>query len=233
MTTASTVICVLGMHRSGTSCLTGLLEDAGVYLGNVSKKNPYNLKGNQENLAIMRLHDEVLASNGGSWDRPPEDKVNWSSQQKARLQAIVDEYRDQPLWAFKDPRSLFTLDAWRETLPGMKFIGTFRHPSVVAQSLHRRGKISPEEGFQLWFKYNHRLLDYQRTIGFNVLCFDMSPMEYLAAAVRAFQQLGLHADQASLHFYDEGLRSNAIDPMFATVPPAVLAVYEQLRAIST
>ncbi len=31
----SDAIAVLGMHRSGTSCLTGLLEQAGVFLGPV------------------------------------------------------------------------------------------------------------------------------------------------------------------------------------------------------
>jgi len=67
------VIAVLGMHRSGTSCLTGLLEDAGVPLGDVQKENPHNPLGNQENLRIMHLHDAVLAANGGSWDAPPAE----------------------------------------------------------------------------------------------------------------------------------------------------------------
>src|SRR5579863_9360624 len=103
-TSLTSAICVLGMHRSGTSCLTGLLEDAGVYLGGVSKKNPYNLKGNQENLQIMKLHDEVLSENGGRWDNPPRAEARWSETHKAELRLLVDDYVSHPLWAFKDPR---------------------------------------------------------------------------------------------------------------------------------
>ena len=58
------------MHRSGTSCLTGSLEAAGLYLGNIQTWNPFNLKGNRENQEIVDLHDLILADNGGSWDSP-------------------------------------------------------------------------------------------------------------------------------------------------------------------
>ena len=39
---------ILGMHRSGTSCLAGMLRDAGVFMGEVSEANAYNRKGNLE-----------------------------------------------------------------------------------------------------------------------------------------------------------------------------------------
>jgi hypothetical protein len=60
------IISVLGMHRSGTSSLVGSLEEAGVFLGNVQRVNPNNPKGNLEHLKIMKLHDDLLAENGGS-----------------------------------------------------------------------------------------------------------------------------------------------------------------------
>ncbi len=220
------------MHRSGTSCLTGLLEDAGVYLGNVSKKNPYNLKGNHENLRIMQLHDAVLASNDGSWDNPPSKPVIWNEAQKAALTAIVDEYHDHACWAFKDPRALLTLDGWREKLPRLRFLGTFRDPGAVAQSLYRRGRLAPEQGFDLWLRYNHQLLDYHGEIGFDVLCFDLTPSDYLAAAARAFQRLGLGISSAEFKFYDADLRSNEVDPMFSNPPHEVTATYERLKEIS-
>jgi hypothetical protein len=220
------------MHRSGTSCLTGLLEDAGVYLGNVSKQNPYNKKGNQENPAIMRLHDEVLASNGGSWDHPPAKPVIWNEVQQAALTAILDEYKGHACWAFKDPRTMLTLPGWLQQLPSLRFVGTFRHPAAVAQSLHRRGQMPPEEGFGLWLHYNRLLLDYQREFGFEVLCFDLNPNDYLAAAVRAFDRLGLDTASAPLGFYDEELRSGSADPQFRNPPPEVTAVYARLRELA-
>ncbi len=225
-------ICVLGMHRSGTSCLTGLLEDAGVYLGEVSKKNPHNLKGNQENLRIMHLHNEVLASNGGSWDSPPAGAVRWTDDQKATLGEILKSYDGHPRWAFKDPRSLFALSAWQDAVSGLQYIGTFRHPGAVAQSLHRRGKLPAEQGFALWLRYNERLLELQAQHGFDLLCFDLEPTPYMSAVKEAFTHLGLDSSNTALAFFEESLRNSAIEAQFASPPPAVMAAYETLRRMA-
>mgnify|MGYP004104874427 FL=1 len=58
------------MHRSGTSCLTGTIEQCGVALGEVFTENPYNKKGNRESAQIQALNNDVLETNGGAWDRP-------------------------------------------------------------------------------------------------------------------------------------------------------------------
>src|SRR6266446_4453200 len=147
------IIAVLGMHRSGTSCLVGLLEQAGVFLGEVSRKNPSNLKGNGENPRIMALHEELLRINGGSWDAPPETVV-WPRELKTRRDGIIGDYRGAPLWGFKDPRTLLALDGWLEALPGLQFVGIFRHPLSVAESLERRNGFSLEKGLRLWSAYN-------------------------------------------------------------------------------
>lgn len=231
-TSLTSAICVLGMHRSGTSCLTGLLEDAGVYLGGVSKKNPHNLKGNQENLQVMHLHNEVLEANGSGWDNPPAGSVHWSDAQRARLREIVKEYEGHTRWAFKDPRTLFTLPAWQELLPDLVYIGTFRHPGAVAQSLHRRGKMPPEQGFELWRRYNARLLEEQTRHRFDILCFDLTPPAYIAAVHKAFGRLGLDSSHTSLAFFEESLRNTAIDPMFESPPTEVMRMYETMREMA-
>lgn len=225
-------ICVLGMHRSGTSCLTGLLEDAGVYLGEVSKKNPHNLKGNQENLRIMHLHNEVLEGNGYSWDKPPADPVHWTDAQKATLSEILKSYDGHPRWAFKDPRSLFALSAWQETIPGLQYIGTFRHPGAVAQSLHRRGKMPPEQGFDLWLRYNERLLELRAQHSFDMLCFDLEPAAYMHAVQGAFDRLRLDASHTNMAFFEENLRNSVIDPVFASPPPAAMRMYDEMRSLA-
>ena len=45
---------VLGMHRSGTSCLTGLLETSGLWLGEDSHRNAGkgNLEGSLESHSV-------------------------------------------------------------------------------------------------------------------------------------------------------------------------------------
>ena len=221
-------ICVLGMHRSGTSCITGLLEDAGVFLGEVHKQNPYNKKGNQEKQAIMDLHNEVLAANGGSWDKPPTGTVSWNEEQKATLRAILQEYAGHPRWAFKDPRTLFTLSAWQQMLPELAYIGTFRHPGAVAQSLHRRGKMPAQQGFALWQRYNEKLLEYQARYRFDLLCFDLAPADYMRSVTAAFKRLSLDASHTQLAFFEEQLRNTAIEPMFAEPPSEIMTTYELL-----
>ena len=48
------------MHRSGTSCLTGMLESSGVWIGEVARKNRrFNPKGNLENVSARKLNNEI------------------------------------------------------------------------------------------------------------------------------------------------------------------------------
>ena len=82
MAEASTIVCILGMHRSGTSCLAGSLEEAGLYLGDVITNTPHNLKGTRENRRIFTLHDGILGRCGGTWQHPPE-RIDWTDSDRA------------------------------------------------------------------------------------------------------------------------------------------------------
>jgi hypothetical protein len=63
---------VLGMHRSGTSVLISCLGRAGVYLGAVlDQPHPLHGRGVHEPLALVLMHEDWLARNGGSWHTPP------------------------------------------------------------------------------------------------------------------------------------------------------------------
>ena len=88
------VIAILGMHRSGTSCLTGSLQNAGLFLGEHHTWNKHNRRGNRENQNIVDLHDAILEANGGTWDSPPEH-VRWRDEHvaRAREQPAAIEHR--------------------------------------------------------------------------------------------------------------------------------------------
>jgi hypothetical protein len=67
--TVRAVILVLGMHRSGTSALTGTLAKLGASLPkDLMPANESNPRGYWESLGLVKLHDELLASAGSSWD---------------------------------------------------------------------------------------------------------------------------------------------------------------------
>ncbi|MGL4318369.1 MAG: sulfotransferase [Pseudomonas sp.] len=163
---------VVGMHRSGTSFLTGSLQQAGLELGKHSAWNPHNLKGNRENQDIVAFHDEVLAARDAAWDRPPSVPVVWTEVETCRAAELVAEYQGVEHWGFKDPRALLMVDAWRQLLPELRFVGIFRNPVAVARSLAARGTIPQAQAFALWTAYNRNLLALHRRSPFPLLCFD-------------------------------------------------------------
>jgi hypothetical protein len=177
--TNKSIIVVLGMHRSGTSCLTGCLEEAGLYLGDVVTYAPFNKKGNRENKALYLLHEKVLSSHGGSWDNP---KIvnSWLPEHIEELREIVDGYSGLQQWGFKDPRALFTLQGWLDLLPdtNFTFIASLRHPAKVAASLTHRNKFTQNQGFDLWEKYNQQLLSLMDRFPVQLVNFDLEEQAY-------------------------------------------------------
>src|ERR671936_1791837 len=82
------VICVLGMHRSGTSCLAGSLEQQGLFLGEVNTSAPFNRRGNKERFDIMHLQGDILEGSGGSWDQPLA-VVEWKPEHIEKAREIL------------------------------------------------------------------------------------------------------------------------------------------------
>ena len=77
------IICVLGMHRSGTSLLARILNLIGVDLGpdEVLTTEPVadNPKGYWEHHEITAISDAILKRHGGSWDEPPLLPPGWET----------------------------------------------------------------------------------------------------------------------------------------------------------
>ncbi len=201
------VLCVLGMHRSGTSCLTGSLQQAGIVLGDCHTWNPYNRKGNRENQRIVDLNDRVLAENGGAWNRPPA-VVNWSEPTLASARALLADHADTTVFGFKDPRTLLVLDGWKTVCPHMQFVGVFRHPLAVADSLARRDGMSTEQALLLWYEYNRRLYQQWQKGSFPVLCFDESQAEFSTKLADTLREFGMGKPEHCGGFYDPELRSS-------------------------
>ena len=221
------------MHRSGTSCLTGTLESWGVNLGEVFTQNPSNAKGNRENREIMDLHDAVLATNGGSWDRPPQD-VEWKWSHRVALHGIIRGFEDQPCWGFKDPRSLFTLNYWQELVPQMEFVGIFRSPIAVARSLHARDKVrfpSLKEGIELWTAHNRRLLEIHDRKAFPILCFDEPSEQFAAKLETVRQKLGFPEPTMGASFFTDELRHQQGGPE-EELPEEAAKLYARLQSLA-
>lgn len=204
------VIGVLGMHRSGTSFLTGSLQEAGLFLGEHHTWNLHNTRGNRENQGIVDLHDAILADNGGSWDNPPR-RVRWSGEHKDRARALLAAHASEAVFGFKDPRALLVLDGWKQLVPRIEFVGIFRHPNAVAESLGRRDGKSREECLGLWCTYNRILLRESRARGFPLFNFDESEAELHRKIDRVVRELGLNGRSGEERFYSDELRRSSAE----------------------
>ena len=116
-------VVVLGMHRSGTSSLAGMLDG----LGCRGPATPMpgtdaNAAGYYESLPVFRLNDAILTALGSRWDdwRPLRPDLHLSPRlaefhDKAR--AVVEaEYGDGSLIYLKDPRISLLLPFWQGVL---------------------------------------------------------------------------------------------------------------------
>jgi hypothetical protein len=67
-TPARTCVIVLGMHRSGTSVLTGTLGLLGAALPtDLVEAAPSNPKGHFESRSVYNIHERLLAALGTAW----------------------------------------------------------------------------------------------------------------------------------------------------------------------
>src|SRR5262245_7365014 len=159
---STTAICVLGMHRSGTSVVSHMLALLGADLGpehNRMEPAADNPKGFWEHRLLVDLNDEILARFGGSWDNPPQFPEDWWESPdlealRLRAKAIIQEdFGGAKLWSWKDPRTCLTAPFWQQLMPAAKYVVCVRNPADVARSLERRNACPIEKGGALWLAY--------------------------------------------------------------------------------
>lgn len=223
------VICVLGMHRSGTSCLAGSLQQQGLSLGEANTRAPWNLRGNRENLDIMKLQVDILEQSGGSWETPPPT-VEWKPEHFETARAVLAAHAEHPVWGFKDPRTVLTIEGWKQLVPDLQAVGIFRHPLRVAQSLETRNQFPLEKSLTLWMTYNERLLELWRQQSFPIVCFDEEAGVLQEKLVKVGQMVGLDSTPVEDPFFTDELRHAAAEG--DSLPDDVTRLHEELRALA-
>lgn len=183
------VLIVLGMHRSGTSCLAGMLQTAGFEAGITERWNENNRRGNRENLRVVKLNDALLRRNKADWDHPPDQTLFIDDDLRETRGEILSAMTaaGRPCM-FKDPRTLLTLSFWREAIPNPYRLGIFRHPVRVALSLYYQSQKPIREGLLLWLAYNRALQAEYERVKFPLICFDLSPKIFSDSVVAALKQ---------------------------------------------
>jgi hypothetical protein len=177
---ARTAIFVLGMHRSGTSALTRMLNFLGASLPrHLNPPGIGNETGHWEPEAGVRLHDRLLDVAETSVNDLYGPSESWFQTKAAEAfvdqmkELISSEFRDEPLFVFKDPRSALVFPLWRRALAQINVrclaVIISRNPVEVALSLaDRQTKAMPEQswpldrGGLLWLRYTLAAERYPR-----------------------------------------------------------------------
>lgn len=200
----SRAIVVIGMHRSGTSAVARALAALGVDLGNnFLDAQPENPTGYWEDRGIVDLNERVLQTLQLTWDdSAPIDAARFSGWQMWRLRREASRYlrrwlRAQPLWGFKDPRTMRLLPFWlrvlREGHVDDAYLLVIRNPASVAASLHARQKMTVEAAQRLWLAYAVPFLDRLDAKPLVVVDYDLLMGDPRGQLERIARKLGLTA----------------------------------------
>ncbi len=164
------------MHRSGTTLLSQLFNQAGVFQGVFRDHN-------SEAFHFLSINQQVLSKSSNDWLDPIEpNKVNWYSISAEELYAIHFQVRRSPQlkwlnnhrWGWKDPRNTFTLPMYLKLFPKARVIHVIRNGIDVALSLQQRNTVHGEVleerlndlafNFNLWQTYVEKGNSYRQEI---------------------------------------------------------------------
>lgn len=155
---------VLGMHRSGTSAVTRVLNLLGCALpDNLIGPSESNETGHWESIAANHLNDAILASAGSSWADWGAINDDWRqsglrAEMLGRIRQVIEDHAALgPLFALKDPRSCRVADLWLAAMAEAKVeprvLLMLRNPAEVCASLEERDLMTPGYGQLLWLRH--------------------------------------------------------------------------------
>ena len=221
-------IVVLGMHRSGTSSVGGLLALFGVWPGaeTLLLRGPDNPRGHFEHGELHMACLRRLQAAGGDWKAPPDhapaDAVDAFRREAADVLETLEPHRP---WFIKEPRLCLLV---RELLPLLTrplFVHVVRDPREVAASLQRRDDLTIEQGLALWETYTREA--FVASAGWNRMLVDYNalvedPITTATAFFDALEGAGIH-----------GLTRPSSDAIKEWIEPAITGSVTQSISLSS
>ncbi len=223
------LVLMLGMHRSGTSALAGVLEACGLHLGAVNREShAYNLKGHFSNSAIDALN-EVLTTVPVAAEREPG-----SVHDEGLFHWFLGVFPEGAMGGMKDPEFNLTAPLWARHVARVTAVATLRHPTGVVRSIVARNSLEEtvakrRQFIEAWYAYNIRLLWMRRQFAFPIVDFDAPRATYLSqiAAVCAALGLGYDAGAAEAFIADDLIHNKGLEHEIE-LPRPVVALYNEL-----
>ena len=160
-------ICIIGMHRSGTSMIAQLLHQLGLYLGPDNQllgATSANTDGHFEHKGFLKINRALLEYFQGSWESPPQWKAGWQTDTaleplRGDARVLIAELSARSPWGWKEPRTTVLLPFWKSLVPGLRFMICVRSPLDVAKSLAKRNGMPVEQGMFVWHRYTRAALE--------------------------------------------------------------------------
>ena len=213
------VLLVLGMHRSGTSALAGLLCQQGFQAPLESGRgDAHNPTGYWEPQQILAVHNRLLEQVQSSWEDPLLPVLPWQPQ---NLQAAVAELEQafvadfpnadpQAVALIKDPRQCRLLSLWEALFAQRPYevavVLAVRQPEAVAASLVRRDQLPPARALLLWLSHTLEAEQATRQFPRLVLSYEQLLQDPAAALQRCQQLVGLPITTPSPDLLGEWIR---------------------------
>lgn len=201
MTQEKRAVLVLGMHRSGTSALTRIINLMGFAAPRtLMAATDANETGFWESEVFADIDERILKTCGHKWSsrkRFAADVVD--AARRAGLidevrRALADEYGEAPAIVIKDPRISRLMAIYGPVLAEAGYrvapLLALRNPQEVAASVAKRDGFTMGKGLGIWLRYT---LDCERaTRGQprSVVAFDDLMADWRGTMARAAQQLG-------------------------------------------
>ncbi len=251
---ASRAIVVLGVHRGGTSAITGALNLLGVDLGrSFIPENEWNERGHFELAEVIRIDNALLRLAHKTWDCIELPSYAEIAAHAAPLAAqagafLAQEFSGAALWALKDPRICrllpFWQDVFRELHVADSYVIALRNPLSVARSLERRDGFATEKGCLLWLQHMRAAVADTRGRRAVVVDYDRFVEDPAAEVQRMASHLKLPLPPAlaaalpqhCAKLVDTSLRHGTFDEatMYgdARVPDSVKDLYRALRMVA-
>jgi len=148
-------VCVLGMHRSGTSLVASIFEQLGVDFGRnlLHAMDNVNEKGFWEPRRMVEAHERLLGALDRAWYDTVPLPEHWQESEAALVfkqdmkDWIISEFQASNLFCLKDPRMCLFLPIWqtifREIGIDVHYVVVERHPLEIGLSLMKRDNIPP------------------------------------------------------------------------------------------
>ena len=177
-------IIITGIHRSGTTLVSKIIEDNNVFLGKYKDIN-------NESVFFQNINKWLMSINSSSWDNPSSflesintenfklnlDKLKLILHSKMNVQYFgmnniifnkkFDNIKNQ--WGWKDPRNIFTLPFWLKLFPKTriyKLLSNWEEPKIwntLATAMKPHARLYEELKLQAKKRVNTKKGLWQRS----------------------------------------------------------------------